>query len=200
MSVMTATCWRASPLSRSNKADARCRTARPTQARTVSTDSTAGEENRRVCTRKAMDLLARQPHFRLQLETKLRRRGFEQADVLSTCDRLEELGYLDDLECARSLANGRLRRMGYGPRRVRAELARRGAADEVVDAIVSECFASGEIPRLRRIAEGWLRRHPWKRDRLARHLERKGFTVGAILEVLDALEKEGRRADEGNSN
>jgi regulatory protein len=147
-----------------------------------------------------MDLLARKPHFRRHLEEKLRQRGFEESEVLAACDRLEELGYLDDLECARSLATGRLQRMGYGPRRVRAELARRGADEQVVDAIVREAFASGETSLLRRTAENWLRRHQWKRDRLARHLERKGFTLGAILEVLDALEREGRGADDRHSH
>lgn len=139
------------------------------------------------CSIKAMDLLARRPHFRRQLEAKLRQRGFEDAQIAEVCDRLERRKFLDDLECARSLVNGALRRKAYGPRRVRVELVKRGATEEVGDQAVREAFSSGEEPLLRESAARWLRSRDLDRQRLARHLERKGFSGGAIFRVMGEL-------------
>jgi len=136
---------------------------------------------------KALDLLARRPHFRRQLEAKLRLRGFEETDVVGVCDHLEERGFLDDTECARGLATGSMRRKGYGPRRVRAELAKRGAPETAVEEAVAEAFDDGEMPLLRQSAERWLCRREWDRESLARHLERKGFSSGAIVSLLQEL-------------
>lgn len=150
-----------------------------------STDSPGAVSN---CANKAMDLLARRPHFRRQLETKLLQRGFDEEQVAEVCDRLESKNLLDDLECARSLASGSLQRKAFGPRRVRIELAKRGASEDVVDRVVREIFIGGEEPLLRESAAKWLRRYNWDRQSLARHLERKGFSGGAILRVIDELE------------
>lgn len=143
------------------------------------------------CSSKAMDLLARRPHFRRQLEEKLLQRGFRREHVAEVCDRLENSRFLDDLECARALATGSLRRKAYGPRRLWAELAKRGAPEEVVDRVVGEAFEGGEEPLLRDSVSRWLRHYEWDRQGLARHLERKGFNVGAILRVIEEFESRG---------
>lgn len=143
------------------------------------------------CWNKALDLLARRPHFRRQLEQKLRQRHFPDEIVCEVCDRLEARRFLDDLECARSMVFGGLRRKSFGPRRVRAELARRGASEAVVDEVVSEAFAQGEEAMLREAAASWVRRKRWSRDGLARHLERKGFSAGAIVRVIDDFAPSG---------
>lgn len=148
---------------------------------------------------KAGALLARRPHFRRELEAKLGARGFSAASVARACDRLEQEGYLDDLECARGLVAGALRRKGYGPLRVRAELARRGAAEEVIEAVAGPLFGEAEEELVRDVAERWLARHLTEqgaRDgeqgaRLARHLERKGFTRGAVRRALDETRRAG---------
>ena len=82
------------------------------------------------CMEKAVDLLSRRPHFRRQLEQKLSSRGFSSDEVETTLARLEELGYLDDVACARGFVTQRLRRGPLGRRRLRAELSRRGADAE----------------------------------------------------------------------
>jgi regulatory protein len=146
---------------------------------------------------KAGALLARRPHFRRELEAKLTTRGFSPESVARACDRLEQEGYLDDLECARGLVQGSLRRKGYGPLRVRAELARRGASEQVIEGVAGPLFGEAEAELVRDVAERWLARHPApdaeNRARLARHLERKGFTRGAVRRALDETRGAGPR-------
>ena len=147
------------------------------------------------CWSKALDLLSRRPHFRRELEAKLTRRGFSGEAVTATLDRLVELKLLDDRSCAKDLVDGALRRRGYGPARIRAELVRKGAPEDVVDEILAAANPADELSLAREASTRWLRgktpagavESRKARERLARHLARKGFTTGVILRVLEDL-------------
>ena len=137
-----------------------------------------------------MDLLARRPHFRAELSTKLARRGFEEEVVGATCDWLEELSYLDDRSAAERLVRGSLSRKGYGPLRMRAELVRRGVAAEVIDSTLAEAWRSGEDERALEVARARATRRGFDRDRLGRHLASKGYGAAAIYRALEQIGKE----------
>ncbi|MEE8278441.1 MAG: regulatory protein RecX [Thermoanaerobaculia bacterium] len=143
-----------------------------------------------ACYPKALQLLARRPHFRQQLARKLVSRGFPQEEVEATLGRLEAQGYLDDRRCALELASGPLRRKGFGPRRVRAELERRGAEEDVIQEAVSSSFPEGELSRARDLAARWLGARSRELPALARHLDRKGYSKQVIVRVLEDLEDE----------
>ncbi len=139
------------------------------------------------CFGKALDLLSRRPHFRRELENKLLMRDFSSSAVESALDRATECGLLNDLECARDLARVRVERRHEGPAKLYAVLNRRGAGADTAHQVVAEYFSDGEDELSRQAASHWLGRNPWDRDRLARHLHRKGFSAGAILSTLERL-------------
>ncbi len=134
---------------------------------------------------KALDLLALRPHFVLELSTKLKRRRFEDETIRSTVARLLDDGFLDDAEAGRSFARERVGRRGWGPRRLRAELARRGVDENAVERLVHEAFPDGEAAAARQAATRWADRGGGGRERLARFLDRRGFSKGAIIEILN---------------
>ncbi len=140
---------------------------------------------------KALDLLASRPHFRAELAVKLGRRGFEPGVVEACLDRLEESGYLDDREAALGFARGRASRGHWGPARLRAELRGRGVGDSIADEVVREQFADGEREAIEAAAEAWRRRGRGGRDALARFLDRRGFSKGAIVEILTLFAEPG---------
>lgn len=157
-------------------------------------------EGGEACFEKALELLSRRQHLRRELERKLRARRFESEDVDYALDRAAELGYLDDLECARELARVRVERRQEGPARLYATLSRRGADADTARRVVDELYADGETEPLEGAASKWLRSHPWDRDRLARHLNRKGFSTGAILSAVERLGRsESRGSDRPGS-
>lgn len=147
------------------------------------------------CWSKSLDLLSRRPHFRRELGSKLSRRGFPESQVEGALDRLAELGLLDDRACARDLAAGAFRRRGYGPARIRAELERKGAAEEAIDEVLASSGREDELSLARSAASRWRGGKALRpadegrklREQLARHLARKGFSTGVILTVLDEL-------------
>jgi regulatory protein len=141
-----------------------------------------------TCFEKACELLARRAHFQRELERKLSQRGHDSEEIAAAVEKLTGLGYLDDAECARSLAAGPLARRGYGPLRMRAELERRGAPEAAAEEAVAAIFADGDEAAARLAAERFLaRRAAADRAALARHLGRKGFHTGTVLTLAREL-------------
>jgi regulatory protein len=138
---------------------------------------------------KAVQLLAARPHFRRELEAKLRQRGFSGEEIDEVLDRLTEQGYLDDFAAARSFVEARLAR-GEGRTRLRAELAKRGAPEEAIEAALSELTPVDDLPAAREAAGEWKRRGGRDPRALARHLDRKGFSRRAIVAILNDMMNE----------
>jgi len=143
------------------------------------------------CQDKAQRLLALRPHFKAELAKKLEARGFHEQEIEQTLEHLEERGWLDDRRFAIEWTTGPLVRKGYGPRRMRAELERRGVDDDIAEAAVSSVYENvgDELDAARRALE---RRSKGTGDRAAagRFLERRGFSTGVILTILDEIDFE----------
>lgn len=87
--------------------------------------------------RKAMDLLARREHGRVELERKLRLRGAAADLIEIALDRLEADGLLNESRYLECFVGSRAR-AGYGPLRIREELAQRGLQREIVEMAIRE--------------------------------------------------------------
>lgn len=72
-----------------------------------------------------MDLLARREHGRVELARKLRQRGAPPDLIEQALDRLCEQGLLSESRYLESFVRSRAN-AGYGPLRIREELAQRG--------------------------------------------------------------------------
>jgi regulatory protein len=116
-------------------------------------------------------------------------RGFGADEVEEACRRLEESGLLNDLECAKQMIEGPWRRKGYGGTRIRAELERRGVDGAVIEEALGESLGD-ERAMAEEAARRWLRRSRCNRDSLARHLARKGYGSGTVLQVVRLLDDE----------
>lgn len=151
------------------------------------------------CYQKALDLLAVRAHFRRQLATKLSRRGYPDAEVEATLDTLRERGLIDDQATASSFVAERMRGGALGRRRLAADLLRRGAEEEVIEAALAEMPEDDTGPASA-LAARWLARSsrtqgPSRDAALARHLERRGFSSRAIVAVLERLREGSAGSD-----
>ncbi len=82
---------------------------------------------------KGLDLLSRRPHGTKELIKKLCEKGHEKDSAEKACDRLSELGLLNDEEFARILANELYERKGYGIKRIKQEIVFRGIDREIAE-------------------------------------------------------------------
>ena len=74
---------------------------------------------------KALNLLARKPQSRKELERKLGEWEAGEEESAAICDRMEELGYLNDAAYAGMIVR-HYSAKGYGDKKIRDELYRRG--------------------------------------------------------------------------
>ncbi|MEL1263973.1 recombination regulator RecX [Pseudoxanthomonas putridarboris] len=85
---------------------------------------------------RALGLLTRREHSRKELSRKLSARGVEPAEVRSAVERLAGEGWQSDERFAEALVRSRVSG-GYGPLRIRAELATHGLGREAVAAAMA---------------------------------------------------------------
>jgi regulatory protein len=87
---------------------------------------------------RGLGLLVRREHSRQELVRKLSARGVERGEADAAVARLSEAGWQDDTRFATSLVRSRAA-AGYGPLRIRAELAMHGLDRDAV-AVALEKF------------------------------------------------------------
>ncbi len=86
---------------------------------------------------KALSLLDRRDYSRAELLRKLAEKGFADAAAEAAADRLVSLGIVDDARYAPIVVRHYAAK-GYGARRIRDELQRRGIPKELWDAALAE--------------------------------------------------------------
>jgi len=86
---------------------------------------------------RALQMLDRRDYSRSELIQKLTEKGIDEAEAAETADRLAELGFVDDARYAPIIVRHYAAK-GYGPRRVRQELQKRGIPKELWDEAMQE--------------------------------------------------------------
>ncbi len=87
---------------------------------------------------RALGLLVRREHSRKELGRKLSAKGVERQDAEEALDKLNRQDFQNDARFALALARSRAS-AGYGPARIRAELATHGLARDDVAAALEGC-------------------------------------------------------------
>ena len=122
---------------------------------------------------KTIELLSRKPQSRKEVERKLTQWEASEEEAAALCDRMEELGYLNDAAYAVTVVR-HYSVKGYGERKLRDELYRRGvprdlwdealqqagSPDEAIDAFIAKKLA-GKAPdpkELKKVSDALARR------------------------------------------
>lgn len=142
-------------------------------------------ERRQSCEARALRLLGRREHSRVELRHKLTQREADAQLVDEVLDHLEAQGWLNDQRFAGIFARQRME-AGYGPLRIRAELEKRGITDtpeELRD--VDEAFWCRQAVAQRQRRFGLKGPLDWKeKGRQGRFLAQRGFSMSQIEHAL----------------
>jgi len=132
---------------------------------------------------RAIELLMRKPRSRKELGRRLLEWEASQEEADAICDRMEELGYLNEVEYA-----GRIVRhyaaKGFGERKLRDELYRRGIPRELWDSALAQI--EDNAPAIDAFLEKKLKGSHDPKDvkRASDALARRGFSWSEISEAL----------------
>jgi regulatory protein len=134
-------------------------------------------------------LLERRARSRAELADALRRRGIPDDAATAVLDRFREVGLIDDVALARTVAAAQHAERGLARRAIAANLRKRGLSDEVVGDALTEIDTdgeqrrAGELVRRRRRAIAHLPIETQVR-RLVGLLARKGYPAGLAYQVV----------------
>jgi len=136
--------------------------------------------------RAAMDLLARREHGRVELSRKLRQRGAPAELIEEALERLAEEGLLSEARYLESFIRMRAN-AGYGPLRIREELAQRGLSRSDIDQALRESGYDWS----EQLRDLWQRRFAGKlpidareRARQGRFLSYRGYSPDMVGRLL----------------
>ena len=140
----------------------------------------------------ALLALGRRAKSRGELATLLKKRGIDQEVATSVLKKLEEQGFVNDYEFARSWSESRQRTKKVSRRIIIGELRAKGISDEIIEWVTSDISDDDEFTNAMRFAErkvNSLRR--LEPDvafrRLHGALSRRGFSGAVVTRVLADL-------------
>lgn len=142
---------------------------------------------------KTIELLARKPMSRRELERKMEQWEADEDQITMICDRMEELGFLNDGEYAiRVVRHYSIK--GYGERKLRDELYRRGVPREFWDEALSRAEDPAETLDAF-VAKKLAGKSPDAKElkKVSDALTRRGY---GWSDISDALARFGARMEE----
>jgi len=133
---------------------------------------------------RAMRLLARREHSRIELGRKLSNVAAEGDDVEVLLDELAQKGWLSDTRYAEQSVRAKARR--FGPLKVAHELRANGVTDETIAAAFHTAGQDGaaDIQRVWKSRFSALPENNRERARQVRFLQGRGFPLDDILRFL----------------
>ena len=140
---------------------------------------------------KGLDLLSRRPHGTKELIKKLCEKGHEKTSAEKACDRLLELGLLNDEEFARILATELYERKGYGIKRIKQELIFRGIDREIAENAIETLDIDTQNRIILVIKKKYLNKIDDEkgRKRAIDGLMRLGYSYSDIKNALNSISK-----------
>lgn len=158
----------------------------------------------------ALDSLSRRALTCCELETRLKNKGYAEAELRPVLEQLLEWGYLNDQELALAYCQNRLKR--FSRRRVHQDLLNRGVAPELIEQALGAAYSSAdEYRQCLALAEQWWRqeenswvhknstdktrpkipRDLWIRQRVFRKLAQRGYSSEVTRSVLAEIRGDG---------
>lgn len=140
---------------------------------------------------RAIALLARREHGRIELQRKLVHKGFESPVVDRVVAELAREGLQSDRRYTEALINSRIGR-GQGPLKIRADLSQKAIDDSLVDEVMHELDVDWKSlaadVRYRKFRARAVDSYAEK-TRQGRFLSSRGFPGDLIWQVLGAPEE-----------
>ena len=138
----------------------------------------------------ALRILTPRDHSKYELVQKLKQRGFSREVIDAAISSCERFDYINDERTAR-LYIRQLKRKGYGLKRIRLELNKKGLRGRRIQGILNESVSEkDEREGADRLVKKNIKRFkrekdPVKRrDKIYRFLHARGFAEGIISEIL----------------
>lgn len=149
-----------------------------------SLDAAIDADEERLCNERALVLLAYRSRSIAEMYERLTEDGYPADLVDRAVTRLVDIGYLDDAEFAAQFVRSK-QASGWGFRKIRDGLARKGIAEDAIEDLREESFSTDdEVERARRLIARLDLNDRKGRDRAIRRLLSKGFPPDIAISAV----------------
>jgi regulatory protein len=162
----------------------------------VLTDAEIADLKARDTVERAFDRAARflsyRPRSISEIRQNLKAAGIEAPAIDRAIERLEAMGYVDDLAFARYWVQNRDEFRPKGPLALRQELKQKGVSSDVIAQALDEVdFADAAYRAAQQQAARWQTLDPRRfREKMLPFLARRGFTAATCQDVVARLVEE----------
>lgn len=133
---------------------------------------------------RVLDLLSRRPRSKWEIEDYLKRKGYNPEEITKIVDRLEDKGYIDDLNFAKRWVENRRLLKPISKRKLRMELKQKRVDDEIVQTVLED-DQTDELQVLRELINKKRGQTRYQDDqKLIAYLARQGFNYSDIKEAM----------------
>ena len=136
-------------------------------------------------------LCARSEQNEYDLRMKMQRKGLSAEEIDGVIDFLKSDRYLDEHRFARAYANDKVRFSGWGINRIRQGLMMKRISRNVISEALDGIDRSEYLAALKRTGIAKARtvdiRTPSGRDKFYRHMLSRGFEIGLVSRLADAI-------------
>lgn len=146
-------------------------------------DSIIIESESKMAFMKASDLLSTRLHSRYELKTKLQNRGFSLESIKICLNKLEEYGYINDLEFAKLYVNSSTKQSKL---MISNKLRSLGINQNIVDQVIADINGDEEFETAVILTEKYLKNKEISdcKLKLFAYLNRKGFNSETIKKAI----------------
>ncbi len=131
-------------------------------------------------------------HSRRKLAEKLMYKGFSRDIITEVCDKMEQLGYINDRDYAEAFVHDCVMLRRYGPRKIRQALYQRGISGEHYSRSMENVDEEIHLENLRflltKFSSGMEALSSYDAGRFYRKMEARGFFRNQIESVLSEIE------------
>jgi len=144
----------------------------------------------------ALYLLGIRMYSRSELEKKLREKGFEDAAIAPTLEKLMGYGYVDDARMAQMMVREAQNYKGQGPNALKQAMRKKGMDAQTVARALEDYATEDEEALIRAQLPALQRRYAREEDprkqkqKICAALQRKGFSWDAIRTAMGQSETE----------
>lgn len=136
--------------------------------------------------------LSYRPRTAWEVEQYLQRRDWEKTLILRVLEEMSQAGYIDDQTYAREWVKQRHENKGFGARRLKQELKKKGIASRWIEEALTELDEASERQQAMIIAERRYLRicdEPWGniQRKIGGYLQRRGYSMSVVYAVMDEL-------------
>lgn len=124
-----------------------------------------------------------------EIQEKMRRKGFNQKEIVETISFLGSKNFLNDQHFAERFAVEKQKLQHWGQYRIKTELLKKHIPDEIIDQVMSQNSDDSELDSARKAADLWRRKNlncPREKiySRLGGFLSRQGFSYDVVKEIV----------------